>query len=99
MVIEIPALIQRVPKAHHVVFRDIVSAKDDKTLHDVAQFADVAGPLVLFQGFQCFRLESGDGFSHVLSDDFQEIADQQRDIVLAFAQRRHIDHNDTETVV
>ena len=94
MVIEIPALIQGVPKAHHVVFRDIVSAKDDKTLHDVAELTNITCPLVLFQSFQSFRLKGRNGLAHVLSYDFQEIADQQRNVVLAFAQRWHIDDDD-----
>jgi hypothetical protein len=43
-----PASIQRVPKLHNIILCDDIAAKNHQTLHDVAQFADVAGPLVLF---------------------------------------------------
>ena len=94
-----PASIQRVPELHHIILCDDIAAKNHQTFHNVAQLTDVAGPLVLLQGFHSLGLEGRDGFAHVLCDDFQEVANQQRDVILAFAQRRHLYDNDAQAVV
>ena len=87
-------LVQWVAKSHHVVMGDGVATEDDEAFHDVVQLADVACPLVLLQSLDGIRLEGGGDLAHVLRERIYETLHQERNVVFALAQGRHLDDDD-----
>ena len=75
-----------------------LGVEDQDALDEIAELADVAGPVVLAQG--------GEGvFGHLdvrsavlLAELLQEFLDEERDVFLAIAERRHEEGDDVEAV-
>src|ERR1700734_3493805 len=68
--------------------------KDDRSLDDVLQFPNVAWPGVTNQRVHGFRRYGVDLLGHIKSEVLREVADQERNIFRALAQRRNVDGKD-----
>ena len=73
--------------------------EDDRALDDVLQLADVARPGVAHQGVHDRGRDGLDLPAHPPGEPLGEMADQQRDVVAALAQRRQHDREDVQAVV
>src|SRR5262245_42486238 len=78
-----------------------LSAQDDRSLDDVPQLADVAGPRVPLQRRQAGLIDAVDPLPHLPPDLVHERPHQQRDVLWPLAQRRHHhrEHRQTEVEV
>ena len=72
--------------------------QDDAALHGVFQLADVAGPLVVHQQAQCFGGELAGREAVFFGVELEEVRGEQRDVLLAVAQRRQFEADDVEAV-
>ena len=70
---------------------------DVRTLHHVAQFADVAGPWIGAQLFQCLGCKPP-GLPFLLANGAEEVIGQQRHVRQALTQRRHVDWKHVQPV-
>ena len=73
-------------------------AKNQNAFEGIAEFADVAGPAVALHGFESFVLDLGDGELVFLAEPAEEIADEEGDVFEAFAEGRHVDADNVESV-
>ena len=64
-------------------------AQNDRSLHQVFQFANVPGPVPLQKRVHRPRRDRFDVAIHSQRDLVHEIAHQQRDVLFSLAQRRH----------
>ena len=82
----------------NILVGDGVASEDDESLYHIAEFADIAMPTALLQ------LGDGSSVEHLgapplfLTDELSEVIDQQRDIVFAVVEIRHVDRNHIEAV-
>ena len=72
--------------------------EDQHALDHVLQFAHVAGPVVLLEGFERLFADLHARAAVLAAELGEEFADQERDVLLALAQRRHEERNDVEAV-
>ena len=63
----------------------------DCPLHDILQFADVAGPTIFAEKSNNLRRNLFYVFVQLSADRVEKVIDKQRDIALAVAERRHRD--------
>ncbi len=72
--------------------------EDEDAFDEIAEFADVAGPVVLGEGFEGFVADFNAGTAVLTAEDVEEFADEGRDVLLAFAQGGHGKGDDVEAV-
>ena len=72
---------------------------DDGALHAVLEFAHVAGPCMRHDGAQCGLREALDAALVLAPVELEEVLGEQAQVVAAFAQRWHLDHDHAEPVV
>ena len=72
---------------------------DHQPLDQIAQFADVPGPLVLLEHRHRLRHHLFHPQPLLLRMQLHEMPDEQRDIVQSLAKRRHDDRHDVQAVV
>jgi len=75
-----------------------VGGKDDGALDDVLQFADVAGPVVAYEGAHGVGGNRLYVLAHAAAEDFGEMADEERNVFGAFAKRGDADGKDVEAI-
>ena len=71
----------------------------DGALDRVLELAHVAGPAVLGEALERGRRAAGDRLAVLLGVDLDEVLREQRDVVAAIAQRRHVHRDHVEAVV
>ena len=71
----------------------------DGPLHDVFQFAHVAGPAVPLQGLQSLGLDGVDLLGHAPGKTPQEMQRQRFDVLRPFPQRRQLDGDHVQAVI
>ncbi len=72
--------------------------EDQDALDDVAQLADVAGPVVLLERGEGGVGDFDVGAAVLLAELGEEFAGEERDVFLAIAQRRDVEGDDVEAV-
>ena len=72
--------------------------EDQDALDEIAQFADVAGPVILLERGESVVGHLDVGPAVLCAELLQEFFDEERDVFLAVAQRRDKKRNDVETV-
>src|SRR5437870_806059 len=77
---------------------DLSPREDHRALDDVLELAHVARPVVLGEPFQCFFADRRRLRRRAVTVLREEVLDERRDVLLAFAQRRHVDVDDVESV-
>ena len=77
-------------------FPGAAPADDHRSFDDVLQFADVAGPVVVHQQFHRPPIDTGDLFVHAAGEAGDEMMDQGRDVLAAFAKGRDVDGKDIQ---
>ena len=75
-----------------------LGVEDHDALDQVAQLADVAGPVVLLEGGEGVFVHFYAGTAVLLAELEEELLDQQGDVFLAVAQRRDEEGDDVEAV-
>src|SRR5438874_7152970 len=80
--------------------RDEIGVRENRrTLHDVAQLADVAGPRILLEDLHRILIDG----AHRLAVDGVELVeeplDQERHVLTALAQRRKLDGKDVQAII
>ena len=82
-----------------VAVDDAARAAAGQPLGDVPQFADVARPVVRFEGAHGVRPDLGHRHAVFGGELAQEVIEQRRDVVLALAQRRNRDVDHVQPVI
>ena len=77
----------------------IARSHDQQPFDDVAQFPDVAGPVVCLHGGDGILADAPDGLPRRFRDPFHEEAGEQRDVIAPVTQRRHLNGHHVEPVV
>ena len=77
---------------------NVGGGEDGGALDGVFQFADVAGPRIIFQHLDGFQAELQLRLEFVGGDAFEKIFGEQADVFLAVAQRRQVQAHDIEPV-
>src|SRR5713101_6884303 len=77
----------------------LLRGKNDGTLHDIFEFADVAGPIVVHQELHSRGSEMAQGLGIFLAVAVEEMREQRGNIFAAVAQRRQLQMNDVEAVI
>ena len=72
---------------------------DHQALDDIFEFADIAGPAVVFKDFEHLGFDGFDGFFGGGAVGAEEMINEQGDIALAFAQRRDNDWHDVDAEI
>ena len=72
--------------------------KNDGALDDVFQFADIAGPVVLFEGLENGSGKAASFFVKSFRAALEKMMREERDVVAAFAERREMKFDDVEAV-
>ena len=75
-----------------------LGVEDEHAFDDVAQLADVAGPVILLEGGEGGSVISTCGRPYCWPNSCEEFAGEQRDVFLAVAQRRNEEGDDVEAV-
>ena len=78
---------------------ELAVGQDDRAFDDVAHLAHVARPVVLLEDPHRRGIDCRNGLVVALVELGEERLDQQREVVLALAQRRQLDGEDVEAVV
>ncbi len=78
---------------------ELAAGQDDRALDDVAHLADVARPVVLLEDARRGRIERGDRLVVAVVELGEERLHQQRQVVLAQAERRQLDGEHVQPVV
>jgi hypothetical protein len=73
--------------------------KNDRTLDDILQLADIAGPVVLLQQRRLLPRQRQRPMAEVLAGLFEKMRCELNDIIASFAQRGHVKREDAEAVV
>ena len=73
--------------------------KTYQSLEDVAEFADVAGPVVLRQASLGLVVEGETGAREVAADAFEQVLGERHDVGGALPEWREMDGEDGEAVV
>src|SRR5262249_32922426 len=76
-----------------------LSRQDDRPLHDVAQFPNVARPVELLETVQHGGIEPGDAAGMLVVDLAEQGFGEDRDVVLAIAQGWQMDLKHVEAIV
>ena len=76
----------------------VPGAQHHRALDHVLELAHVARPVVVHQQVERFRRELEFGTRVLLAVLLEEVLHQQRDVVLALAQRRQLDRDDVQPV-
>src|SRR5246127_491464 len=85
----------RLPFEPRLVYaKNVAVAQDHSSFNYVLQFANVAWPLVGFEQFDCFLLNSSELLSSPFSKTTDKVVNKQRNIIRALAQRRHLNGHD-----
>src|SRR5262245_13355368 len=69
-----------------------------RAFDDILQFSDVSRPKVTFHPFQGRFGDAFDIFAHFFAELVHEKVGQQRNVSFTFAQRRHIQREDIQTI-
>src|SRR5688572_15815 len=78
---------------------DRLARKDDQPLHHIAQFADITRPVMFFQSFERFLVDGFFGNAIICTDIGEKFVDEQRNIIAAIVERRHMDDDNAEAVI
>src|SRR5262249_43111483 len=73
--------------------------QDDRSLQNILQLTDVAGPLIANESFDRFRLEMGPKLAGSLRLEIEEVDSQLKNVFAAIAQCGCVEANHIETVV
>src|SRR5215510_314401 len=76
----------------------VAAAQDHRAFDDVAQLADVAGPVVTEQQSLCLRRHALDAAVEPLIEVADEMSDERQYVLTAFAQRRQRDRHYVQAV-
>jgi len=78
---------------------DVAHESHHQSLHHVSQLAHISGPVSGDQSLHGLRGNLSGCSIMTLTEVPQEVFDQQRNVVSALPQRRHLDWYDVQTVV
>ena len=78
---------------------DVAGDHDHEALDYVFEFADVARPGVVLEDFEDFGLKTLEGLFGGGGIDAQEVVNQEREVAVAFAERRNQDGDDVDAEV
>src|SRR5712691_10437528 len=78
--------------------KDVALTQDDGALNDVLQFTDVPGPVVGLKEFQGPLVDGSDLLPSSCRIALDQIRDEQRHVIHAFAQRGKLDGKDIEAI-
>ena len=73
--------------------------RNHRALHDVAEFANVAGPRIGLQRCHVLPADRLDAPAEGVREFFNETPDEDRNVLAPLTQRRHADREDVEPVV
>src|SRR4051794_5975344 len=81
------------------VWEHAVPRKDDRTLHQILQFANVARPGVPLERSHGLRRNRLDLFAHATAKHLYEMHDKRRNVFPALPERRQQDGEDVQTII
>jgi hypothetical protein len=76
----------------------VAAAQDHRSLDDVLQLTNVARPCIPFAEFQRARLDPANPLGHLFGKSFDEVLDQNRNVLSPFSQRRHVNGKHVQPV-
>src|SRR6266849_4817809 len=81
------------------VWEHAVPRKNNRTLHQVLQLANVARPRIPLEGSHGFRRNAVDLLPHAAAKHLHEMRDKSRNVFPALSERRQQDGEDVQTII
>ena len=78
---------------------EVPLGQDRRALDDVAQLADVAGPRIVLEKVHRLLVDRAHRFAVARVELVEEVLHEQRNVLLAIAQRRQLDGEHVQPVV